>query len=340
MQHNYTIPTALLLLGAAFCKQHPEPRQPAYPALRPLVYQDSIRQLAPTPRAVSNALIPVQPDTALAVGFGGDMLKALQHQLQYLQRSETNKELVPGIERDEMAHTLKLLQACSVQPGGALSSYFDFYQVNTDLNQNKVRITGYYTPIITASKTKTPEYSVPMLRWPKEIGNIPVPSPAAINQGALANHGLELAWIKSKKELRNAQLQGSCLVQFPDGEKQFLGFGGSVKGPGGSYVFFTKVGNEVLGSGTFPLTAGYSAAIDPRFIPIGATLLAELPVCDRTTGHVTCYEYRIIFAQDRGGAIKTTKRLDLYSGIGQEGLEAAKGVNSYGRLWLMLPKQE
>lgn len=128
------------------------------------------------------------------------------------------------------------------------------------------------------------------------------------------------------------------MVQFPDGENIFLGFGGSVKGAGGTYVFFKKIGKDVLGSGSFPLTAGYSAAIDPKFIPLGASLLAELPVCDKN-GNATCYDYRIIFAQDRGGAIKTTKRMDLYCGIGKEGLEAAKKVNNYGRLWLMLPKR-
>ena len=68
-------------------------------------------------------------------------------------------------------------------------------------------------------------------------------------------------------------------------------------------------------------------------------MLAELPVCDKA-GNVVAHEYRIIFAQDRGGAIKTTKRMDLYCGIGKQGLDAAKRVNSYGRLWLILPKRE
>ncbi len=111
-----------------------------------------------------------------------------------------------------------------------------------------------------------------------------------------------------------------------------------MKGAGGTYVFFTKVDETVLGSGFFPLTAGYSVAVDPRFIPIGSTIFAELPDLD-VTGKLIGYTYRILFAQDRGGAIKTTKRIDLYCGVGQKGLQEARRINSYGRLWVMLPKQ-
>jgi membrane-bound lytic murein transglycosylase len=63
-----------------------------------------------------------------------------------------------------------------------------------------------------------------------------------------------------------------------------------------------------------------------------------LPDLD-VTGKLIGYTYRILFAQDRGGAIKTTKRIDLYCGVGQKGLQEARRINSYGRLWVMLPKQ-
>ena len=147
-----------------------------------------------------------------------------------------------------------------------------------------------------------------------------------------------MAWVKSRKEVENAQLQGSCLVEYPDGSRVHLGFGGSTKGAGGKYVFFTQVSDQVLGCGSFPLTAGYSVAVDPRYIPIGSTLLAELPDLD-AAGNLKGYTYRILFAQDRGGAIKTTKRMDLYCGIGQNGLQEARRINSFGRLWLLLPKR-
>ncbi|HNM28054.1 MAG TPA: MltA domain-containing protein, partial [Saprospiraceae bacterium] len=254
-------------------------------------------------------------------------------QANYLRRSDVKNYPVYGICKSEMLRTVELLQDCQILRPEALLDRFDFYQVKTDLKKDQVRITGYYTPIIKASRVRTAEYPVPLLRRPDHV-----PSPAAIAKGALEGQGLELAWVSSKKEVENAQLQGSCWVEYSDGKREHFGFGGSVRGAGGKYVFFTKVDEEVLGAGTFPLTAGYSVAVDPRFIPIGATMLAELPDMD-PAGNLKGYTYRILFAQDRGGAILTTKRIDLYSGIGQKGLAEARKINGYGRLWVLLPKQ-
>ena len=328
----------LFLLPLMQCK--PEEKAPpvAFPYVRPLVWNDTLLHAPFAPRQLSSAMIKVQPDSLLYVSFKPEIQAALKQQEKYLLRPDVDQYPVRGIHKKELLKTVRLLKASTLEPF-ALQRYFDFYQINTELKNDRVRITGYYTPTIDASRSSSGSHPVPMLKWPKEDKDIPVPAPASIEAGALNGYGLDLAWIQSKKELRNAQLQGSCMVQFPDGDNDFLGFGGSVKGAGGTYVFFKKMGKEVLGSGSFALTAGYSAAIDPRFIPIGASMLAELPVCDKA-GNVVAHEYRIIFAQDRGGAIKTTKRMDLYCGIGKQGLDAAKRVNSYGRLWLILPKRE
>lgn len=240
-----------------------------------------------------------------------------------------------GISKAEMLQTIALLQDCQILQPEALLDRFDFYKVKTDLKKDKVRMTGYYTPIYEASRVRTAEFSVPILQRPEDN----IPSPAAIKAGALDGKGLELAWVRTRREVENAQLQGSCWVEYADGKREHFGFGGSVKGPGGTYVFFMKMGDDqVIGAGYFPLTAGYSVAVDPRFIPIGATLLAELPDVD-PAGNLKGYTYRILFAQDRGGAILTTKRLDIYSGIGKKGLQEARKINGFGRLWVLLPKQ-
>lgn len=294
---------------------------------KPLILKRQVR---------SSVLNFAHPDTLPYLSFDPAMLNAMYEQANYLRRPDVKKYPVKGISKAEMLKTVELLQQCQILQPDALLDRFDFYQVKTDLKNDKndqVRITGYYTPIIQASRTRTNEYAVPILRRPEHV-----PSPAAIAAGALENKGLELAWLRSKKELANAQLQGSCWVEYPDGKREHFGFGGSVKGSGGKYVFFTKVDEKVLGAGYFPLTAGYSVAVDPRFIPLGATLLAELPDMD-PSGNLKGYTYRILFAQDRGGAILTTKRLDLYSGIGQKGLQEAWKINGFGRLWLLLPKQ-
>ena len=285
------------------------------------------RKLAP------KVLVQADPDTLPFIEFTPAMLQAMLEQANYLRRPEGKKMPASGISREEMLRTVERLEKIQLLDPKVMLEKFDFYKVRTDLKSDRVRVTGYYTPLIKGSRTQTAHFQYPMLKKP-ESG---IPSPAAIEAGTLAGQGLELAWLSSKKELRNAQLQGSCMVDFPDGKRQHYGFGGSVKGKGGVYVFFQKMEEEVIGAGFFPLTAGYSVAVDPRFIPIGSTLLAELPDID-PSGKLQGYTYRIIFAQDRGGAILTTKRIDLYCGLGQKGLQEARKVNRLGRLWLMLPK--
>lgn len=287
------------------------------------------------PRQVSSkVLIKGIPDTTPYLTFEPDLLQAMVEQANYLRRKDVKERGASGIQKAEMQRTIELLQGINLLDPSVLLTTFDFYKVKTDLRNDRVRMTGYYTPVVHASRVQTPEHQVPMLRAP-ESG---IPNPAAIEAGALDGQGLELAWLRSRKELRNAQLQGNCLVEFPDGKRKYFGFGRSVRGTGGAYVFFKAVDEKVLGAGTFPLTPRYSIAVDLKYIPLGATLLAELPDLD-ASGHLKGYTYRILFAQDRGGAILTTKRMDLYCGIGLKGLQEARKINSYGRLWVMLPKR-
>jgi membrane-bound lytic murein transglycosylase A len=308
---------------------------PAMPAPGDTAVVAEMPEIPLEPRKVSSRVLTKGiPDTTPYLTFEPDLLQAMYEQVNYLRRKDVPARGASGIQKVEMQRTLELLQGLNLLDPSVLITTFDFYQVNTDLHNDRVRMTGYYTPVVRASKVATAEYKVPLLKNPGSG----IPSPAAIWAGALNGRGLELAWLRTEKEVRNAQLQGNCLVEFPDGKRKHLGFGGSVKGHGGRYVFFTEVDDQVLGCGTFPLTARYSIAVDLKYIPLGATLLAELPDLD-PAGRLKGYTYRILFAQDRGGAILTTKRMDLYCGIGQKGLQEARKINGLGRLWVMLPKR-
>lgn len=314
-----------------------KPKQPVWvprmPTKGDTVTVAEVPPLVKPRKIVSKVLVKSMPDTTPYLTYDPDMLQALYEQANYLRRKDVKAQGASGIQKVEMQHTLELLQGLNLLEPTTLLTTFDFYRVRTDLHNDRVRMTGYYTPVVRASRTQTSEHSVPILKDPVND----IPNPTAIRAGALSGRGLELAWVRSEKELKNAQLQGNCLVEFPDGTRKHLGFARSVRAHGGSYVFFKEVDNQVLGAGTFPLTAGYSVAVDLRYIPLGATLLAELPDLD-SAGRLKGYTYRILFAQDRGGAILTTKRLDLYCGIGQKGLQEARKINGFGRLWVMLPK--
>jgi membrane-bound lytic murein transglycosylase A len=313
-------------------------RQPVLVPRMPAQGDTAVVAKMPAPigprKVASKVLVKSMPDTTPYLTYDPDMLQALYEQDNYLSRRDIKAYGASGIQKAEMQRTLDLLQGLNLLEPTVLLTTFDFYRVRTDLRNDRVRMTGYYTPVVKASRTQTPEFSVPMLKDPVDD----IPSPAAIRAGALSGRGLELAWVRSEKELKNAQLQGNCLVEFPDGQRKYFGFARSVRSHGSSYVFFKEVDNQVLGAGAFPLTARYSVAVDLKYIPLGATLLAELPDLD-PAGRLKGYTYRILFAQDRGGAILTTKRLDLYCGIGQKGLQEARKINGFGRLWVMLPKQ-
>lgn len=289
---------------------------------------------APPPRNLrSSVLIEAHPDTIGPVQLDTLLRSALREQAEYLRRPDVAKFPVKGVSKEELLTTLELLDSCESLDTTTLKSKFDFYRVNTALQSDQVRFTGYYTPVIPASRTRGGGFIHPIYKQPKFKVTA-----AAVRSGALAGKGLELAWLRSKKEVANAQLQGSCMVRFPDGEQQYFGFGGTARGGGKPYVFFTEVDDIVLGAGTFPLTPGYSIAVDLRYIPLGATLLAELPDLD-PAGKVKGYSYRVVFAQDRGGGILSTKRVDVYCGMGQEALAAAHRINGLGRMWLLLPKR-
>ena len=91
--------------------------------------------------------------------------------------------------------------------------------------------------------------------------------------------------------------------------------------------------NEPTGAASQPLSASYSISVDPRFIPLGSVLLAELPAFQKDEPP----HYRILFAQDVGGGIRGTGRFDLYCGTGEPFLPTCR-VNEMGKIWLMLPK--
>ena len=84
-----------------------------------------------------------------------------------------------------------------------------------------------------------------------------------------------------------------------------------------------------------PLTAGYSLAVDPRFVPLGAPvyLATTYPLSEEPLE-------RLMVAQDTGGAIRGAVRADFYWGIGAEAGAQAGRMRQQGRMWLLWPRGE
>ena len=102
-----------------------------------------------------------------------------------------------------------------------------------------------------------------------------------------------------------------------------------------SYVFFREVkGLEgPIGAANVPLTAGYSLAIDRRFVPLGAPvyLATNYPLSEERLE-------RLMAAQDTGGAIRGVVRGDFYWGSGPEAGAQAGRMRNQVKMWLFWPR--
>jgi membrane-bound lytic murein transglycosylase A len=103
------------------------------------------------------------------------------------------------------------------------------------------------------------------------------------------------------------------------------------------YVFFREMpaGNGPLGTLGAPLSAGYSLAIDPRSVPLGAPvfLATTMPLSSQPL-------HRLMAAQDTGGAIRGAVRADFYWGTGNEAGTLAGRMRQQGRMWILWPRGE
>jgi membrane-bound lytic murein transglycosylase A len=108
-----------------------------------------------------------------------------------------------------------------------------------------------------------------------------------------------------------------------------------------SYVFFRELPPPTgpldgpPGALGVPLTPGYSVAVDPRYVPIGAPLFlaTTYPLSSKPLE-------RLVMAQDTGGAIRGAIRADFFWGTGDEAGAQAGRMRQQGKMWLLWPRGE
>ena len=104
-----------------------------------------------------------------------------------------------------------------------------------------------------------------------------------------------------------------------------------------SYVFFRELplGDGPIGALGAPLSAGYSIAVDPRHVPLGAPVYLDTtqPLSSRPL-------QRLVLAQDTGGAIRGAVRADFFWGKGDEAGALAGRMRQRGAMWLLWPRGE
>ncbi len=311
-----------------------------------------------------------------------ELVAGLENQKLLLKkrRGKTHQAGNLTIEHQQLQETIDILQQVASDPNLDIADYLDAYQLSGKDDRGNVNFTGYFTPIMKVSATKTDVYQYPLYTRPLDwVGEMPTREEID-GEGVLAGQGLELAYASNMVDIYFMQVQGSGIVEYPDGRRVLFSNNGHNKHryrsigrymiengfttpqyvsinsirkilgehpewleevlySNPSYVFFHPRKARPTGAGQVPLTADYSIAVDPAFIPLGSCLLAAVPVHDKK-GNFTHHEYRILLAQDTGGAINGPGHVDVYTGIGKKAKRKAGYTHHYGGLWLLLPKEE
>jgi membrane-bound lytic murein transglycosylase A len=327
-----------------------------------------------TTRATPNFFKKNAPASLPTLQPGPFFNAAVGHSIEFLRENgkKTTSKLSNGIVESDLLSMLYLVQNGVCFDPLFLEKYVDFYELQTEKQGNKTLVTGYFTPILSANKTQTSAFSTPIYKNPKDK-NLPLPARSDIENGVLAGQNLEIGWLRSQKDLRSVQMQGSCYLKFTDGSMRLIGWDGtnrsgqntqtdlpvllenapeielenpskiSKKGKKSSkkstreaynYVFFKTQNTAPRGAMSAVLTPAISVSVDTRIVPLGAVLLAE--VADFSASK-NAPKYRILLAQDVGGGIRGSGRIDMYCGAGTA-FSPVFPINDVAKIWLLLPK--
>ena len=147
-------------------------------------------------------------------------------------------------------------------------TYFTPYAIRN--TKRKGILTGYYEPVLAGSRTRTPEYDVPVYRRPGDLVDldgrrvkdkrvaglraarlagdnlVPFPTRAQIDKGALVGKKLELLYLRDEVDLFFLQIQGSGRIKLADGSWMRIGFDGRNGHP------YSSIGKEMIRRGLVP----------------------------------------------------------------------------------------
>lgn len=286
--------------------------------------------------------------------------------------------------------------AAAAQPGDP-RAFFEAAFVPVMVDGGVGLDTGYFELTLAGSRTRDAVNRSPLYRVPADLIDVDLGQfaptlagkhvrgrvegtqlvtyhdRAAIDDGALAGRGLELAWVADPVEAFFLAIQGSGRVRLADGSELRVGYAGQngrdytgigrllrergVLAPGQATMeglvawlhAHPDAGRAVMRenksyvffrelSGPGPVGA-MGVALAPRVSvaadPAFVPLGAPLFLTTRTAdGPLDA----TMVAQDIGGAIKGSNRFDLFLGAGAEARRIAGGLSAQGHAWLLLPR--
>jgi membrane-bound lytic murein transglycosylase A len=255
-------------------------------------------------------------------------------------------------------------------------SFFELFFKPVVVGDPPALFTGYFEPELDGSPTRSGRYKYPIYARPPELREgVAYHTRAAIEGGAIAGRGLEIAWLDDPVDVYFLQVQGSGRIRMTDGSVVRVGYAGK---NGHAY---RSVGQEMIRRGTHtmdqvsaPEIANYVRSnpnsgrdlletnpsyvffrkigtLNPEDGPIGAmgrsiTTMRSIAIDPKFTplGAPVWIEKdgrrpirSLMVAQDTGGAIKGMQRADIFYGTGKGAGDAAGTVKDPGRMVLLLP---
>ncbi len=152
-----------------------------------------------------------------------------------------------------------------------LNSRFELVPSSSDPATETVLFTGYYQPVIKASLVPTGQYAYPIYGKPadlivaEQVKLTPVMSAEKVfgrldaenfipyysrreidQQGILRGRGYEIAWLESPVDLFFLHIQGSGILQLPDGRRLHVGYAAANGRP------YRSIGRLLIDSGKVP----------------------------------------------------------------------------------------
>ncbi len=363
------------------------------------------------PRAPSPLLTPVTFEYASEdLGYNLDaeiwnyrdeFLRGINNNLKFLRSSRAEsayvdtapfREVAPeDISRERITQSLEkfrevlITSESSLELRERLRSEFLLYRSSGGDGKGSVRFTGYFQPTYTASRVKTAEYKYPIYQMPPQFSSWRKPHPSRVAlegyQGVGNDRsplkGYEIAWFKSRFDAFMVHVQGSAVLQFPDGTQTAVGFAAGTDYPftgiskeflrskkiawgnlksyfdrhpydldailarNNRYILFKESQNPLpIGSLGVPVMPGFSIATDKKLLPPGALGIINTRIPKRLeSGELALVRTtRLVLDQDTGSAIKGPGRVDIFMGTGPEAQERASSVYSDGSLYYLVLK--
>lgn len=306
--------------------------------------------------------------------------EGLLQQVNYLRSKNPQMREGPGwanLPNTVLLQTaLELMRWEHGQTPFTLGDRFNLLEIPSAKHAGQAQYTGYFTPVVEVQNWPDEHYRYPIYSLPP--GQECNFTRAEIDAGALRGRGLEIGWTNDVVNLYFSHIQGSAIARFSDGQEVFLDYAGTnhkqhvsigaylkEQGYQGSlsnesirqwlhqhperitdvlhqnprYVFFKKAENRPKTSIGSEVIPWHTVAVDDHFIPLGSVLLAEIPRVDHN-GEIVGTDWRLLFAQDRGKAIKGPGRLDFYTGAGPQAEKATYHMTGFRKSYLVVLKPE